>query len=92
MLEAGNAPAGLDLGKFGRYEVKIGYAAQSAKITYAREFELFAAGLPVKYYAGVKALFEEVSDRDNHTLTFHTTVAPPNGVPPAGLAPGEKKE
>lgn len=92
MLEAGNAPAGLDLGKFGRYEVKIGYAAQSAKITYAREFELFAAGLPVKYYAGVKALFEEVSDRDNHTLTFHTTVAPPNGVPPAGIAPGEKKE
>lgn len=71
-LEAGNAPPGVELGKLGRYEIKIGYSAKSRKITYARDFELFASGVAAKFYPTIKHLFEEINAQDNHTLTFRT--------------------
>jgi hypothetical protein len=93
-LEAGNAPPGLDLGKFGRYSASIGYAAKTGMIVYAREFELFHPGVPLKFYAAIKQLFQEVTERDNHTLTFHTAAATTSsgGSPAVELSDGEKKE
>ncbi|HEY8994178.1 MAG TPA: DUF3857 and transglutaminase domain-containing protein, partial [Lacunisphaera sp.] len=96
-LEAGNAPPDLDLGKFGRYEIHIGYAPKNAKITYTRRFELFAPGAPLKFYPAVKQLFEAVTERDNHTLTFRspseTSVATATpSAPAADAAPQEKAE
>jgi transglutaminase-like putative cysteine protease len=72
-LEAGSAPPDLDLGKLGRYEVKVSYVPIDAKIIYAREFELTAPGVPLKFYPVLKRVFEELTERDNHTLTFRTT-------------------
>lgn len=71
-LEAGNAPAALDLGNFGRYAVTVGYASGRALVIYSREFELLGPGAAQKHYPAVKRLFEEVHARDNHVLTFRT--------------------
>ncbi len=93
-LEAGNAPADLDLGKFARYVVKVGYAPGRRQINYSREFELLATGMPLKFYPAVKVLLEEVTARDSHTLTFHAAAetAPPDGAPPVAPSAEGKKE
>lgn len=72
-LEAGNAPADLDLGKLGHYAVTVGYAPKRGLVTYSREFDLLAPGVAAKYYPALKHLFDEVNARDNHMLTFRTS-------------------
>jgi transglutaminase-like putative cysteine protease len=92
-LEAGNAPPGVDLGKFGRYDVRIGYGPKNRKITYAREFEIFASGFPVKFYPAVKQLLEEVNAQDNHTLTFRSEAeAAATADKPAAATGAEEKK
>jgi len=93
-LEAGNAPPPLDLGKFGHYEVKVGYAAKIGTITYEREFQLSTAGVPSKLYPAVKRAMEEVNERDNHTLTFRTgtETVPVDDHPATGTVTEEKKK
>lgn len=92
-LEAGNAPAGVEMGKLGRYKVNIGYSAKNARISYAREFELDAVGIPARFYPTLKQVFDEVNSQDNHTLTFRdeSSAAPAGGQPVTTAATEEKK-
>lgn len=69
-IEAGSAPAGLDLGKVGAYTVDISWMPVKRTLRYRREFTLNAVAFPVERYPVVKRLFEVIHERDNHTLTF----------------------
>jgi hypothetical protein len=74
-IEAGSAPAGLDLGKVGAYAVDISWTAGKRTLHYKREFKLNAVAFPVDTYPAVKRIFEVIHERDNHTLTFRQTAA-----------------
>jgi hypothetical protein len=69
-IEAGSAPAGLDLGKVGAYSVDIRWAAKTRTLYYQREFALNVVVFPADRYPVVKRIFEVIHERDNHTLTF----------------------
>jgi hypothetical protein len=74
-IEAGSAPAGLDLGKVGAYTVDISWTAAKRTLRYKREFTLNAVAFPADRYPVVKRLFEVIHERDNHTLTFRQAAA-----------------
>lgn len=70
-IEAGAAPADLNLGTVGNYHVEIRWAPKRRTAIYRREFQLNVIGFPTTAYPTVKRLFEIIHERDNHTLTFH---------------------
>ena len=78
-IEAGSAPAGIDFGAGGRYQVEIQWAAGRRVIHYQREMLFNGIGFSVEHYPAAKRMFEMVHERDNHTLTFRQA--------PAGATP-----
>lgn len=69
-IEAGSAPAGLDLGLVGHYEVGITWTPGKRVARLSREFQLSVIGFSAEKYQLVKRIFETIQARDDHTLSF----------------------
>ena len=69
-LEAASAPGGLDLGKRGRFAIKLGYLEKTRSIYYTRDFSWGIVGGGVEHYPAMKQVFDLVHAQDNHALTL----------------------
>jgi transglutaminase-like putative cysteine protease len=70
VIEAGSAPAGLDLGAIGSYDVGISWSAKNRTVRLRRDFSFNVLGYNAEKYATVKRIYEIMQERDDHTLTF----------------------
>jgi len=77
-LEAASAPGGLDLGKRGRFAIKLGYLEKNRTIHYTRDFAWGIVGGGVAHYATIKQVFDLVHGQDNHALTLKRDESAPS--------------
>jgi len=77
-LDHADAPATIDFGRAGKYEVKIVATRSTRKLHYTRKLTFGAAGLiviPVAEYTPLKQIFDRIHEADNHTLTLKQEAA-----------------
>ena len=73
-LDNADAPQAFQSGEISAYNVKIGVTTDGRTLIFRRTF-FFGGGdsgllYPASSYAGLKALFDELHKRDNHTITL----------------------
>ncbi|HJR07639.1 MAG TPA: DUF3857 and transglutaminase domain-containing protein [Pyrinomonadaceae bacterium] len=73
-LDNADSPAGINGGEVSKYDVKLAVTKDGRTLIYKRNF-FFGGGqtgllFPVTSYATLKALFDEMHKRDNHTITL----------------------
>ncbi|QYM78727.1 DUF3857 and transglutaminase domain-containing protein [Horticoccus luteus] len=85
-LEAGNAPANLDLGEAASYRVSLGVTKKTHTIIYQREFAQHIMYLPRENYAAWKQALDEIRTRDGHTLSLRRPAPAAAETPPADAA------
>ncbi|HEY9401805.1 MAG TPA: DUF3857 domain-containing protein [Pyrinomonadaceae bacterium] len=72
-LDNADAPAAINAGQTGRYDINIGVTKDGRTLVFNRKFYFGnKTGLlfPVASYAQLKTLFDEVHKRDNHMITL----------------------
>lgn len=69
-LEAGHSPGDLSLGQVGHYGVTIAWERSTRRLHYERTFTLHVIGFLPDRYDALRQVFDEIQNRDNHTLTF----------------------
>jgi len=69
-LEAGSAPAGLDVPNFGKYEVTITVNKKTNELTYKRSLSLKEVSFKPVAYASIKTVYDQVHTQDAHTLAL----------------------
>ena len=72
-LENAESPGGINFGKVGIYDMKIGFEKSTNTLICNREFEFGREGLllfPVDGYTQIKRLFDGIHRRDTHTLAL----------------------
>ncbi len=77
-LDNADAPSGLTVEKIGKYDVTIGVTKDGRMIDYKRSFFFCGTQMvlfPTKTYQPLKRVFDEIHQRDNHTITLKQSVA-----------------
>jgi hypothetical protein len=77
-LDHADAPATINFGRAGNYEVKIMVNKSSRKLHYTRKLTFGAGGLivvPVAEYTPLRQIFDRIHESDNHTLTLKQEAA-----------------
>jgi hypothetical protein len=76
-LDHAEAPAALDFGEAGKYEVRIS-VSKTKKLLYSRQFKFGAGGFlqfKPEAYPQVKRAFDRIHEADEHTITLKQEVA-----------------
>ncbi|MCA1816794.1 MAG: DUF3857 domain-containing protein [Acidobacteria bacterium] len=77
-LDNADAPTPFQAQDVSKYDVKIGVTGDGRKLSYHRTF-FFGGGagllFPAQSYPQIKAVFDELNKRDNHTITLKQAAA-----------------
>lgn len=77
-LDNADAPAPFTAQTISKYEVRIGVTKDGRLLEYKRSFFFGGSNavlFPTTNYSAIKAIFDEVHKRDNHTITFKQSAA-----------------
>lgn len=88
-LEEASAPGSFSLGEMGAYATTIQVTRKTDTITYRRNLTLRSLGISVEYYPLVKRAFENIHQRDAHTLTFRRKPTTTENVAPLSVKPSQ---
>jgi hypothetical protein len=86
-LDNADAPTGINGGEVSKYDVKLAITKDGRTLIYKRNF-FFGGGqtgllFPVASYVQLKALFDELHKRDNHTITLKQAAATASSSSPS---------
>jgi hypothetical protein len=72
-LDNADAPPSINVANVSKYDVRIGLTEDKKTLLYRRSFFFGANGMlvfPPTSYQQLKAVFDAVHDRDNHTMSL----------------------
>jgi hypothetical protein len=72
-LDNADAPPSINVANVSKYDVRIGLTEDKKTLVYRRSFFFGANGMlvfPSTSYHQLKAVFDAVHDRDNHTMSL----------------------